>query len=71
MSMHSSQGNMELPCLEDVRYVNGILWTKCVGEAPEECEQRALDPVQSETFNQFLQLKFPNLKRYGLGGGGD
>jgi hypothetical protein len=25
--------------------------------------------VQSETFDQFLQLKFPNLKRYGLEGG--
>jgi probable 2-oxoglutarate dehydrogenase E1 component DHKTD1 len=25
--------------------------------------------VQSETFDQYLQLKFPNLKRYGLEGG--
>lgn len=25
--------------------------------------------AQSETFDQFLQLKFPNLKRYGLEGG--
>jgi len=25
--------------------------------------------TQSETFDQYLQLKFPNLKRYGLEGG--
>jgi probable 2-oxoglutarate dehydrogenase E1 component DHKTD1 len=25
--------------------------------------------VQSEVFDQYLQLKFPNLKRYGLEGG--
>ncbi|KAI0312699.1 dehydrogenase E1 and transketolase domain-containing protein 1 [Amylostereum chailletii] len=48
-----------------------------------EAEQTALTPeemkeaqerihgllVRSETFDQFLQLKFPNLKRYGLEGG--
>ncbi|KAI0261908.1 thiamine diphosphate-binding protein [Russula aff. rugulosa BPL654] len=109
--------------------VNGILWTKRVGEAPEEREPWILGDitnhlqsvylgriayeymhspskterlwfshilearssssgsrtpalpgvaqkkrihsllVQSETFDQFLQLKFPNLKRYGLEGG--
>ena len=114
--------------------VNGILWTKPVGEAPEERELWTLRDItnhlrsvylgriayeymhspskierlwfshilearssssiygsgtagtpalpgaaqkkrvhkllaQSETFDQFLQLKFPNLKRYGLEGG--
>jgi probable 2-oxoglutarate dehydrogenase E1 component DHKTD1 len=102
--------------------VNGIIWTKRVGEAPDDPEHwtlrditdhmrsvyvgriayeymhspskterlwfshmlEALAPpllgpsqkkrihellVQSETFDQFLQLKFPNLKRYGLEGG--
>ena len=108
--------------------VNGILWTKRVGEAPEERELWTLRNItnhlrsvylgriayeymhspskterlwfshilearsssgsrtsalpgaaqkkrihtllaQSETFDQFLQLKFPNLKRYGLEGG--
>jgi probable 2-oxoglutarate dehydrogenase E1 component DHKTD1 len=117
--------------------VNGILWTKHVGEAPEERELWTLRDItnhlrsvylgriayeymhspskterlwfshilearssssnssssgsrggrtpalpgavqrkrihallaQSETFDQFLQLKFPNLKRYGLEGG--
>jgi probable 2-oxoglutarate dehydrogenase E1 component DHKTD1 len=102
--------------------VNGILWTKRVGEAPDDPEHWTLrdimkhlrsvyvgriayeymhspskterlwfshvleartppppDPcqkkrihellAQSETFDQFLQLKFPNLKRYGLEGG--
>ncbi|KAI0063865.1 2-oxoglutarate dehydrogenase, E1 component [Artomyces pyxidatus] len=42
---------------------------------PEEEEQRRRKArihallAQSETFDQFLQLKFPNLKRYGLEGG--
>ncbi|KAH9061730.1 dehydrogenase E1 and transketolase domain-containing protein 1 [Lactarius deliciosus] len=102
--------------------VNGILWTKRVGEAPETPEHWTLRDitnhlhsvyvgriayeymhssskterlwfshileartpplldirqkkrihellVHSETFDQFLQLKFPNLKRYGLEGG--
>ena len=102
--------------------VNGILWTKRVGEAPDEPEHwtlrditnhlrsayvgriayeymhspskterlwfshilEARTPVlpgvhqkkrihrllaESETFDQYLQLKFPNLKRYGLEGG--
>jgi probable 2-oxoglutarate dehydrogenase E1 component DHKTD1 len=83
--------------------VNGILWAKRVGEAPEEPELWTLRDItdhlrsvylgrnggsrtpalpgaaqkkrihtllaQSETFDQFLQLKFPNLKRYGLEGG--
>jgi 2-oxoglutarate dehydrogenase complex dehydrogenase (E1) component-like enzyme len=110
--------------------VNGILWTKHVGEAPDEPELWTLREIvnhlrsvyvgriayeymhspskterlwfshileargsdgsggggsrtpgvvqkkrihrllaQSETFDQFLQLKFPNLKRYGLEGG--
>jgi probable 2-oxoglutarate dehydrogenase E1 component DHKTD1 len=111
--------------------VNGILWTKRVGEAPEESELWTLRDItnhlrsvylgriayeymhspskterlwfshilearssssssgsrtsalpaasqkkrihsllaQSEAFDQFLQLKFPNLKRYGLEGG--
>ena len=103
--------------------VNGILWTKRVGEAPETAEHWTLRDItnylhavyvgriayeymhssskterlwfshileartepllldnsqkkrihellaHSETFDQFLQLKFPNLKRYGLEGG--
>ncbi|KAI0297773.1 dehydrogenase E1 and transketolase domain-containing protein 1 [Multifurca ochricompacta] len=102
--------------------VNGILWTKRVGEAPDNAEHWTLRDItnhlrtiyvgriayeymhspskterlwfshmleartpplpdarqkkrvhellaQSETFDQFLQLKFPNLKRYGLEGG--
>jgi probable 2-oxoglutarate dehydrogenase E1 component DHKTD1 len=109
--------------------VNGILWTKRVGETPDEPELWTLRDItnhlrsvyvgriayeymhspskterlwfshilearnssgssralaipgvvqkkrihrllaQSETFDQFLQLKFPNLKRYGLEGG--
>lgn len=102
--------------------VNGILWTKRVGEAFDEPEHWTLRDitnhlrsvylgriayeymhspskterlwfshileartpalpgvhqkkrihrllVQSETFDQYLQLKFPNLKRYGLEGG--
>ena len=102
--------------------VNGILWTKRVGEAPETPEHWTLRDItnhlhsvyvgriayeymhssskterlwfshileartpplldsrqkkriqellaHSETFDQFLQLKFPNLKRYGLEGG--
>ncbi|KAI0266214.1 dehydrogenase E1 and transketolase domain-containing protein 1 [Gloeopeniophorella convolvens] len=102
--------------------VNGILWTKRVGEAPEDAEPWTLRDItghlravyvgriayeymhspskterlwfshmleartpalpdarqkrrihellaQSESFDQFLQLKFPNLKRYGLEGG--
>ena len=111
--------------------VNGILWTKRVGEAPDEPEPWTMRDItnhlrsvyvgriayeymhspskterlwfshileassssgsrgsrtpalpgatqkkrihkllaQSETFDQFLQLKFPNLKRYGLEGG--
>jgi probable 2-oxoglutarate dehydrogenase E1 component DHKTD1 len=103
--------------------VNGILWTKRVGEAPETSEHWTLRDItnhlhavyvgriayeymhssskterlwfshileaartsllldnrrkkrihellaHSETFDQFLQLKFPNLKRYGLEGG--
>ena len=103
--------------------VNGILWTKRVGEAPETAEPWTLRDItnhlhvvyvgriayeymhssskterlwfshvleartkpllldnsqkkrihellaHSETFDQFLQLKFPNLKRYGLEGG--
>lgn len=102
--------------------VNGILWTKHVGEAPDDPEFWTLRDItkhlqsvyvgriayeymhspskterlwfshileartpavpgtrqkrrihellaQSETFDQFLQLKFPNLKRYGLEGG--
>jgi probable 2-oxoglutarate dehydrogenase E1 component DHKTD1 len=102
--------------------VNGILWTKPVGDAPDEPEHWTLRDitdhlrsvyvgriayeymhspskterlwfshileartptlpcdhqkkrihrllVQSETFDQYLQLKFPNLKRYGLEGG--
>lgn len=102
--------------------VNGIIWTKHVGEAPDESEHWTLRDitdhlrsvyvgriayeymhspskterlwfshmleartpalpgvhhqkhihrllVQSESFDQYLQLKFPNLKRYGLEGG--
>ncbi|KAI9449669.1 dehydrogenase E1 and transketolase domain-containing protein 1 [Lactarius psammicola] len=86
--------------------VNGILWTKRVGDAPETPEHRTLRDItnhlhsvyvgriayeymhsssktehirqkkrihellaHSETFDRFLQLKFPNLKRYGLEGG--
>jgi probable 2-oxoglutarate dehydrogenase E1 component DHKTD1 len=102
--------------------VNGILWTKRVGEAPDKPEYWTLRDitdhlrsvyvgriayeymhspskterlwfshmlearmpvlpgvhqkkrihrllVHSETFDQYLQLKFPNLKRYGLEGG--
>ncbi|KAI0290142.1 dehydrogenase E1 and transketolase domain-containing protein 1 [Russula brevipes] len=102
--------------------VNGILWTKQVGETPDDPEHWVLRDItnhlrsvyvgriayeymhspskterlwfshileartpalpgahhktrihrllaQSETFDQFLQLKFPNLKRYGLEGG--
>jgi probable 2-oxoglutarate dehydrogenase E1 component DHKTD1 len=102
--------------------VNGIIWTKRVGEAPDDPEHWTLREitnhlrsvyvgriayefmhspskterlwfshmleartpplpgprqkkrihellVQSETFDQFLQLKFPTLKRYGLEGG--
>ena len=102
--------------------VNGIIWTKPVGEAPNEPEHWTLRDItnhlrsvyvgriayeymhspskterlwfshilesrtpslpdasqkkriheliaQSETLDQFLQLKFPNLKRYGLEGG--
>jgi probable 2-oxoglutarate dehydrogenase E1 component DHKTD1 len=102
--------------------VNGILWTKQVGEIPDDPEHWILRDItnhlrsvyvgriayeymhspskterlwfshileartpalpgahqktrihrllaQSEAFDQFLQLKFPNLKRYGLEGG--
>ncbi|KAI9511036.1 dehydrogenase E1 and transketolase domain-containing protein 1 [Russula earlei] len=102
--------------------INGVIWTKPVGEAPDEPVYWTLRDItnhlrsvyvgriayeymhspfkterlwfshilesstptlptlsqkkhihqilaQSETFDQFLQLKFPNLKRYGLEGG--
>ncbi|KAF8196096.1 dehydrogenase E1 and transketolase domain-containing protein 1 [Pholiota molesta] len=67
---------------DEQRYnVNGILWTKSVGEPGKERSalpkpddaplKRRIHGLlaRSEVFDNFLQLKFPNLKRYGLEGG--